>query len=130
MAFPDDCGNFFDCSDLKNLTLEQALKFLFKTDTGGCPALNITGAVDISGTPALVVRTPNLIEDAVSAGVQALPITAVSYSVLFDGAGGKLNGITVPDKYQVNYGNGFDVITGALSYERPAAGRVLISTLT
>jgi len=128
--FPNDCGNFFDCTDLKHLTFEQAMKMLFKIDTNGCPSLNITGAVDISGTPAMVVRTPSLIEDAISVGAQALPITTVSYSILFDGAGGKLNGITVPDKYQVNYGNGFDVITGALSYERPAAGRVLISTLT
>jgi hypothetical protein len=128
--YPEDCGNFFDCTDLKNLTIEQAFKMLFKPDANGCPALNILGTVDTGGVPVVVTRTPNLIEDAISVGVQALPITTVSYSVLFDGAGGKLNGITVPDKYQVNYGNGFDVITGALSYNRPPVGRVLISTLT
>jgi hypothetical protein len=128
--FPNDCGSFFDCSAGKDLSLEQVLKMMIKADANGCPTLTINGSVDTSGAPVIVNRTPNFIEDAASIVPQALPITAVSYSILFDGAGGKLNGVTVPDKYQVNFGNGFDVITGALSYERPPAGRVLISTLT
>lgn len=82
------------------------------------------------GIRFVVNRTTDLIEDAASAGAQPLPITAVSYSILFVGIGGTLNGISVPDKYQVNYGNGFDIITGPLSYTRPPLGRVLISTLT
>jgi len=128
--FPNNCGNFFDCSPLKDLSLEQVLKMLIKADANGCPTLTINGSVDTSGAPVVVVRTPNLIADALSAGVQALPITAVSYSILFDGVGGEVNGISVPDKYQLNFGNGFDTITGALSYKRPPLGRVLISTLT
>jgi len=132
MAFPDDCGSFFDCSAGKDLSLEQVLKMMIKADANGCPTLTINGSVDTSGAPVIVNRTPNLIEDSASVGAQPLPITTVSYSILFDGTGGKLNGISVPDKYQVNFGNGFDIITGPLTYEKPTSvgGRVLISTLT
>jgi len=130
--YPDDCGNFFDCSDLKHLTFEQAMKMLFKIDANGCPSLNITGNVDISGTPAMVVRTPNVVQ--VTAGVGGnTPVGVVSFSILFLGTGGSLNGVPVPNNYQVNYGNGFDVITTAMPYVRPTAGtgqRVIISTLT
>jgi hypothetical protein len=128
--YPNDCGNFFDCSPLKDLSFEQAMKMLFKVDANGCPSLNITGNVDISGTPAVVVRTPNLIEDAVSIIPMPTPINVVSWSIIFDGVGGQLNGVVVPDKYQVNFGNGFDAITVAMNYIRPALGRVIISKLT
>ena len=133
MAYPDDCGNFFDCSDLKHLTFEQAMKMLFKIDANGCPSLNITGNVDISGTPAMVVRTPNVFQDAVSVIAQNTPINVVSFSILFLGTGGLLNGVPVPNNYQVNFGNGFDEITTPMTYLRPTAGtgqRVIISTLT
>lgn len=130
MAFPNDCGNFFDCSDNKNLTLEQALKFLFKADANGCPALNITGNVDTTGATELVADTPKFIEDSTSTGQQNTPTGVVSFSLLFDGTGGKIEGVTVPDKYQVNYGNGFNKITASIKYERPPAGRVIITSLS
>jgi len=130
MAFPNDCGNFFDCSDLKNLTLDQALKYLFKADANGCPALNITGNVDTSGATELIADTPGLTEYT-GAGPHATPINGVSFSIFFDGSGGTLNGISVPDGYQVNYGNGFNKLTTALPFTVPTGGnlRVLISTL-
>jgi hypothetical protein len=130
--FPNDCGNFFDCSAGKDLSLEQVLKMLIKADANGCPVLTIGGVVDTTGATELIADTPNLIQDAVSVIPQNTPINVVSFSIIFDGTGGTLNGIPVPDKYQVNYGNGFNLITNVIPYTRPTSlsGRVLISTLS
>jgi len=129
MAYPGDCGNFFDCTDLKNLTLEQALKMLFKPDANGCPALNILGTVDTGGVPVVVNRVPNLYELNDAVINPATPINVVSFSLLFFGVGGSVNGVPVPDKYQVNYGNGTQNINTPMPLVVPPGGRIVISTL-
>lgn len=62
----------------------------------------------------------------------ATPIDVTSFSILFRGDGGSLNGVSVPDGYTYNNGNGIDPITDKIPYTVPTSGekRVLISTLS
>ena len=69
---------------------------------------------------------------AASVTPQTTPTGVVSFSLLFRGTGGQLNGQSVPDGYKVNFGNGKDPITASMPYVRPTGGtgaEVLISTL-
>lgn len=82
---------------------------------------------------ANINRTPTFTADTTSVIAIATPTGVISYSLLFLGTNGELNGAVVPDGYRVDYGNGKDLITGAMTYLRPTAGtgqQVLITTLT
>lgn len=79
-----------------------------------------------------VNRTPAFTSDTSSVVIQNTPIGIVSYTLLFRGTGGQLNGINVPDNYTITFGNGKDPITVPITYLRPTGGtgqEVFISTL-
>lgn len=82
---------------------------------------------------ATTPRTPNFISDTVSVIPQNTPTGIVSFSLMFRGNGGQLNGANVPDGYSISFGNGKDPINTSMTYLRPTSGvgqEVLISKLT
>lgn len=95
--------------------------------------LNVSaGITSIDNKLSSVNRTPGFTIDTASVTPQTTPIGVVSFSLLFRGTGGQLNGQSVPDGYKVNFGNGKDPITASMPYVRPTGGtgaEVLISTL-
>lgn len=82
---------------------------------------------------APVNTTPGFSIDTTSIVAQPVPTGVKSFSLLFRGTGGQLNGATVPDGYRVDFGNGKDPVVTGMTYLRPTAGtgqEVLISTLS
>jgi hypothetical protein len=94
-----------------------------------CPtAATEATLADILTEVSPVNRTPGFSSDTTSVIPTATPTGVAAFSLLFRGTGGELNGVVVPDNYRVSFGNGKDPITVALTYLRPAAGEVFIST--
>ena len=69
------------------------------------------------------------ITDDTSTTPQASPVNVKSFSLLFLGANGQINGKVVPNNYSVQYGNGKDQIINTIEYKRPELGRVIITTI-
>lgn len=120
MPLPE-CTPFGDC-EFHKLSLEQIFKMLIIDDGNGCPTLKVMTNIPSSA------KTPKIIVSTIDGNT---PINVYSFSILFRGTGGKLDGVIVPDNYSANYGNGSDLITGSISYEVPTAGesRVIITEL-
>lgn len=76
-----------------------------------------------------VNNTIDFIVDDISVAAQTTPVNKKSFTLYFIGANGKINGKIVPNGYVVQYGNGKDKITNTLEYLRPAAGKVIITTI-
>lgn len=83
----------------------------------------------IGGGGGGVTNTITHTVDDTSTTPQPSPKNVKSFSLLFLGAGGQINGKVVPNNYSLQYGNGKDQITNTIEYTRPETGRVIITTI-
>lgn len=82
----------------------------------------------IGGGGGVTNKITHSVDDA-SVTPQPTPINVKSFSLLFIGANGQINGKVVPNNYAVQYGNGKDQIVNSLEYIRPETGKVIITSI-
>lgn len=75
----------------------------FEDLTGATPyRLNTTGG-NTGGTPGLLPTTDPDFQEITGAGVKTTDSDVFSLSIIFDGTGGSLNSVSVPDGFEASY---------------------------